>query len=329
MSVDKQIRHIQPYNDVFYRSCFFNCYFSVVRSFHEELYPYLLNDSYSYVTDKDGYLKMESMSVYNPEKLMNLQGIFTDKQFKNDDLILNLKKDLLQERPIIIWMDMYAQPYRSEYLSKHERNCVLIFGIQENEQKFTILENRYYDNLSYEIRQISFQDVKKGYYGFHDYFNPHHTFHSYAAFYHDSKQKKANALMFQDREVYFLQNMTKNIKIMFNGLESFKLFINRLHTITNSEKLLQSFNQIMNTKKIEQYRLSYLPSMDKNVIKLFNEMIQEWEKARYQAAKMFFSESHILDYATRIGEPLERIIQMEKEYLEWLVDACEKERTLL
>ncbi|KAA6447672.1 cysteine peptidase family C39 domain-containing protein [Bacillus swezeyi] len=324
MTFEKHLPHIRPFNEVFYRSCFFNCYFSVVRSFREELYPYLLNDIFSYQIDEDGYIHMDCTSVHNPEKLMNLQGIFAEKQSRCDELIENVKNDVLQEKPVIIWLDTHAQPYRPEYLSKHYRNCVLIFGFNDSDETASILENRYLDNLSYEIRKISYGDLIKGYTGFHDHFKPDPTFHSYAAFTHVSAQSSLR----EGADRYFRQNINQHADKVFAGLERLKMFVERLHTLGNTEKLLDSFNQVMNIKKVEQYRLSYLTVHDQKFGRLLTEIIQEWEKARYHAAKLFFSNGDMSDYEPRIKASLERILQLETDHCEWLMEACrKKERT--
>ncbi|MED1124979.1 C39 family peptidase [Bacillus atrophaeus] len=325
MKCEAYIPGIQPFNELFYRSCFFNCYFSVVRSFQQEMYPYLLNDIYSYQMDEEGYPIIERTEVHDPEHVMNLQGIYADKQSMSGNLITDIKQDILENKPVIIWLDTYAQPYRQEYMSKHNRNCMLIYGFHDAEQTVLAIENRYPDNLSYETRNISNHHLVKAYQAYHDYFQPPAAFHSYASFSYDPDKDCSGHSIFKDASAYFVQNVTKYLERMLSGLTSFSRFIDQFHSIRDSEKLLHSFNEILNVKKIEQYRLSLLPAFDQ-LTAVTAGIIKKWETARHLAAKLYFSGGSSSGYEDRIKDSLKKVLELEAAHIECLKDIGKEER---
>ncbi|MFB8733476.1 hypothetical protein ACEQPO_04720 [Bacillus sp. SL00103] len=65
----KQISGIHPYNDLFYRGCFFNCFFPIVKLYDQEVTPYLLNDQFAYGLTENGLLHIDWMSAHDPEKI--------------------------------------------------------------------------------------------------------------------------------------------------------------------------------------------------------------------------------------------------------------------
>lgn len=325
MKCETSIPGIQPFNDLFYRSCFFNCYFSVVRSFQQEIYPYLLNDIYSYQLDEDGYPMIDRTEVYDPEYVMNQQGISADKQSVSSSLIDDVKRDVLKNKPVIIWLDTYAQPYRQEYMSKHSRNSILIYGFHDVDQTVLAIENRYPDNLSYEARNISYHHLAKAYQGFHSYFQPPAAFHSYASFSYDPDRDRSGQSIFKDAAAFFVHNITEHVDRMLSGLASFSWFTEQFHSIRDSEKLLHSFNGILNVKKTEQYRFAFLPAFEQ-LAAVTSDIIDELEAARHLAAKLYFSGGSSSGYEDRIKDSLKKVLELEAAYIECLKDIGKEER---
>ncbi|MBY8914135.1 BtrH N-terminal domain-containing protein [Bacillus sp. YC2] len=325
MTCEHRIFGIAPFNELFYQSCFYNCYFAAVRSFNKELYPYLLNDIYSYQTDDDGYLSVRCTSVHDPEKLMNLQGISAEKQPVSEDIIEDIKKDIDRQKPIIIWLDTFSQPYRPEYMTKHYRNCLLVFGYDETDRTAAVLENRHFDNLSYEVKHISFHHLTRAYKGFYRFFTPPQSFHSYASFSYEAERDRTGSCMFTDADSYFALHVNQHRDELFSGLESSRNFTEQFSSLGDTEKMLQAFNRIIHAKRVEQYRLSYL-SMRADFADLLADIIEEWETARHQTAKLFFSGQSDPEYQSRIIQSLKRITELETVHCERLADYCAKER---
>ncbi|UUD43334.1 C39 family peptidase [Bacillus pumilus] len=319
----KQISGIHPYNDLFYRSCFFNCFFPIVKLHDQEVAPYLLNDQFAYGLTEEGFLQIDWMSTHDPEKIMNLQGIQVEKITRCANLIEKVKQDVSLNRPVIVWVDPYVQRGRKEYLTKHSRHSILITGFHENQQIFHVLENRHLDNLSYEHQVLPYTDVQKGYDTFHDYFQPNDQFHSYAAFHFDSK--KVSTELFAQKTAYFLRNMHGQLDAIEKGITALETFYEQFSQLNDIEKLVASFNQVINTKKVELYRLSLIKEDLPELMRWMERILAEWEKARHQAAKLLFSGDMSSRYQASIKASLEQIIHDEKNWLEALAIKCKRE----
>lgn len=319
----KQISGIHPYNDLFYRSCFFNCFFPIVKLHGQEVAPYLLNDQFAYGLTEDGLLQIDWMSAHDPEKIMNLQGIQVEKMTHCTHLIEKVKQDVRRDRPVIVWVDPYVQRGRKEYLTTHSRHSILITGFHENQHTFQVLENRHLDNLSYEHQVLSYGDVQKGYDTFHDHFQPNDQFHSYAAFHFDPV--KVSTELFDQKTAYFLRNMHGQIDAIEKGITALETFYEQFPQWDDIEKLVASFNQIINTKKVEMYRLRLIKGDLPELFQWMESILAEWEKARHQAAKLFFSGEMSSRYQANIKASLLQIIQDEKKWLEMLKIKCKRE----
>jgi hypothetical protein len=319
----KQISGIHPYNELFYRSCFFNCYFPIVTLYDQEVAPYLLNDQYAYGLSEEGYLQVDCMSTHNPETIMNLQGIQVEKISRCSNLIDTIKQDLMLDRPVIVWLDSYVQRGRKEYLTKHSRHSILLTGFHERNQTFHVLENRHLDNLSYEHQVLSYNEVQKGYDAFHDFFKPDSQFHSYAAFHFDSA--KVSTELFGNKATYFLRNMNEQLESLEKGITALETFCQQFHQLDHIELLVNSFNQVINTKKVELYRLLLIKEEFIELVQWMERILAEWETARHQAAKLLFSGEMSSRYQTKIKASLEQVIIYEKASLDALTSKCKRE----
>ncbi|OLP64684.1 hypothetical protein BACPU_22740 [Bacillus pumilus] len=319
----KQISGIHPYNELFYRSCFFNCYFPIVKMYEQEVAPYLLNDQFAYGLSEDGYLHMDWMSAHDPERIMNLQGIQVEKITQCANLIEQVKQDVMLNRPVIVWIDPYVQRGRKEYMTIHSRHSILITGFHEKQQTFNVLENRHLDNLSYEHQVLPYRDVQKGYDTFHEYFQPNNQFHSYAAFHFDPA--KVSTERFADKTAYFLRNMYEQLAALGKGITALETFYEQFPQVNDIEALVTSFNQVINTKKVELYRLHLIKEEIPELVSGMERILAEWETARHQAAKLLFSGDMSSRYQAKIKASLEQIIHDEKNWLHELTSKCKRE----
>ncbi|PCK22806.1 hypothetical protein CEY02_03125 [Bacillus pumilus] len=319
----KQISGIQPYNELFYRSCFFNCFFPIVKLHDQEVAPYLLNDQFSYGLTEDGFLQMDCVSTHDPERIMNLQGIQVEKITHCANLIEKVKQDVTLDRPVIVWVDPYVQRGRKEYLTTHSRHSILITGFSEKQQTFDVLENRHLDNLSYEHQVLPYGDVQKGYDSFHDYYQPNDQFHSYASFRFDPE--KVSTELFDQKMAYFLRNMHGQLDAIEKGITALETFYEQFPKLDDIEKLVTSFNQVINIKKVELHRLNLMKEDIPELVRWTERILAEWEKARHQAAKLLFSGDMSSRYQANIKASLEKMIHDEKNWLEVLANKCKRE----
>ncbi|MFB8733477.1 hypothetical protein ACEQPO_04725 [Bacillus sp. SL00103] len=127
----------------------------------------------------------------------------------------------------------------------------------------------------------------RGYDTFHEHFQPNDQFHSYAAFYFDPD--KLSTELFDQKRLISWRNMHGQIDVLEKGITALETFYGQFSQWDDIEKLVASFNQIINTKKVELYRLNLIKDDLPELVGWMERILAEWEKARHQAAKLLFS----------------------------------------
>ena len=105
--------------------------------------------------------------------------------------------------------------------------------------------------------------------------------------------------------------MHGQIDAIEKGITALETFYEQFPQWDDIEKLVASFNQIINTKKVEMYRLRLIKGDLPELFQWMESILAEWEKARHQAAKLFFREMSSR-YQANIKASLQQIIQNEK-----------------
>ncbi len=119
--------------------------------------------------------------------------------------------------------------------------------------------------------------------------------------------------------------MHGQIDVIEKGITALETFYEQYPQLNDIEKLVASFNQIINTKKVELYRLNLIKGDLPELVGWMERIVSEWEKARHQAAKLLFSGEMSSRYQANIKASLEQIIHDEKHWLEALAIKCKRE----
>ncbi|OYD09091.1 BtrH N-terminal domain-containing protein [Paludifilum halophilum] len=326
MVTQKQIAGIEPFNDLFYKSCFFNSYFPIVRHYGKEIHHYLLNDLIVYDAGKmkrEGLPDMAYIPVVEPERIMEGQGIQALRKSKSDDLVGDLKTDLQADRPVIIWVDPYFEAIRDDtYRKHHGRHSLLIYGFDDPGETFFIVEHRHRDNLSYEKQTIRYKELIDAYEGYHDSFRPGSDFSSYTAFDYDSLCGSETDGFQGKRLEDFVRKMGENYGPIAEGLDQLKVYIRSLEGAATAperlssdhEAVLKGLNRILNAKQVDRYRLAAFMEAGSSPLRLMDTIIEHWTFVRRTTAKQFFSGIFRPDAFAETIRKLNELYRLEQEF---------------
>ena len=135
---------IKPFKKLFYRGCFYNSLLSILFSYNKNINDLLLNDEiqYQFKNKKDNeYLGIQYKAI-RPINVM-LKGLGVDFQYSYEryDLIENLINNIDQCRPVIIWVDYFYLPYRTDtYQVVHWGETILIIGYSLKDKIFFAID---------------------------------------------------------------------------------------------------------------------------------------------------------------------------------------------
>ena len=92
MSIEKkELERIEPFNDLYYRSCFYNALFPIVMHFNGDIIPFILNDlrAYSYTSTGQGInLDIEFIQLESTEKILSGMNISMDTKEYSSNIIV-------------------------------------------------------------------------------------------------------------------------------------------------------------------------------------------------------------------------------------------------
>ncbi|NJD01334.1 MAG: amino acid adenylation domain-containing protein [Ruminiclostridium sp.] len=310
---------IKPFNEIFFKSCFYNSFFPVIHYFGRSEMPILVNDIIVY--DYHGDISTFGIK-YLPAR--PIKQVISDTRIDSktkercrdvvEDIIIGLRNG----RPVIIWIDCFYESIRQEmYHRRHWLHTLLIYGFDRDRRIFNITEHLYSDNLTYEKRVISFDDVIAAYEGYLVNFKTDEESPSYYELF--SEQGNEVDELEKYKGIY-LDNIRMQKDAFIGQLEQFKTFIEEFkNTVAdeaklgkNVEMLVERISDVINAKRVEMYRVSKLFGED--LIQLLNGIIENWGAIRSVLAKYMYKSVYRQGaLATLVGN-IEQIYQCEQRY---------------
>lgn len=315
---------IEPFNNFFYKSCFYNSLFSICQWCDISILPCLVNDVAIYKLGEEQELMLEFLSSKSTEQVLENMGLKGKIKWQCNDIIKNIENAILNGNPVIIWIDCFFESIRpTEYLKNHWPHTLLVYGYDNEEKLFNVIEHRYRETLSYEKRLITYEDVINSVEGYVNNFQKNLKIHSYYEFYCNlSKPRNLSSELIKQILSCFKHNLIGNSEQIFNGIESLKAYKHIFTEIVsdevilnnNMDYLLQTLNSIINTKEIEMYRIKALLSREKDLFNKLDEIINYWTEIRMVIAKYKYSSVYRLTAMQNCVDTIEKIYNTELEY---------------
>lgn len=324
----KIIDGIEPFNDIFYKSCFFNSFFPVLLLYNKDIEKILVNDTILY-TSEIGYedlgIDVEYIQHIPFEDIINDEGFELRTGKNSDDIIKDIIESITNDRPVIIWVDCYYESIRKDmYNKEHLAHTLLVYGYDKNEEVFHIIEHKHRDHNSYQKKVIGYDDIVNSHKGFMKMFNSELEKVTFYEFYHpqDSIKFKDEKKTQKSYIQSFMDNTINNRDLIMKGLESLKHFIDRFSHMTESEeisirgaeKLLTDLNNVINAKKVEEYKVKRLFGIESEFAVLQGEIISNWNIIRNIVGKYVFSSLYLADDFKYCSEKLSEIYVLENNY---------------
>lgn len=270
----KVIEGIMPFNDVFYKYCFYNSLFPVIRSLNRSIYLFLANNVLCYTVKKDSGVDNSDIGFVSNKKLKTLLeslGILVitklhksrktkDIQISDSDILLlrNFSKDIgisvnheecegivsdiktavSNGRTVILWVDCFYESIRKDtYLQVHWPHTLLIYGFNESKEEFDIIEHNFRGNLTYKQRIISYKDITHSYEGFLANFAPYTDMPTYYEFYSDNSSDSTESFKYDYKSIY-LDNVRNSTQHIYSGLAELGSFLSSFKESIQNEEVL-------------------------------------------------------------------------------------------
>lgn len=323
------LSHIEPFNDLYYRNCFYNSFFPVVKHFGGSILPYLVNDLLLYQrSDTEGTqgYELRYEEVEPQDKLFQQMNLSVHTQYAFGEIKNVLVESISRGDPVIVWVDCYEIPFRNDaYLKQHIDHTLLVYGFDERSQMFHIIEHDRRENLSYKPCLIAFDDLARACKAYETHYQQlehraayyviHH--HQDAPYWeptlHELKQRfechlAANRLRLQESMTVLQQFAAWFIEASSNE-ESMKQHV---------ESIIEMLNQILNAKQVEGYRLTALYGEEASLLTAHRECFEHWDTIRKGIVRFFYAPIYQKDRIEAIHARWERLIAAEQQFLSQL-----------
>lgn len=317
-----KIKNIVPYNELFYKSCFYNSLFPVLVFFEKSIDDILFNDISIYAMDEEQE-KMIICHLSNQSitDLAEEMGVTANTNYVADDLISHCTQAIAEGKPVILWVDCYYLSYRADTCYKqHLPHSLLLYGYEMEEEQFYCMEQSKSDVLDYRERMIPFQDVVKAHEEYLAFYINDMEFPAYLDFQLDRQGNCAarDETWYWDltRQMFnqYKEKMQAGALSLHNFLDGLKQILNGQPNTAEGDYnfYIQMINQIINSKKIEAYKLNKMPALSK-ISEKCAELMTLWSFMR--AKLMFLSIKMKIKSIEEINEKLDTIYVLEMECL--------------
>lgn len=168
------INEINPYNELFFESCFYNSLFSILKFYGCDITSVLRQYTMAYeskiVNEK---MQMSGYGYWNKGIIQILQkaGVKFHSLYKTENILSETKWAIDKRQPVILWIDCFYESYRKDkYQKEHFKHTITIYGYSEEKQVFYILEHKNAYNTDYRKIMIPYNELVECYKGYIEHF---------------------------------------------------------------------------------------------------------------------------------------------------------------
>lgn len=325
------IDNIMPFNELFYKSCFYNALFPIIKHFGKDIELFLANDTivYNYQninTDNESKLDFSIEYIENKEKteLLDQLGILYNGHKRSLNLIEDLENAVKLKHPAIIWVDCYYESFRADaYNKQHMAHTLLVYGYNHKKQQFHVFEQINRNSLTYQPIVISYKEMAECYAGFVNNFHlDEDTLYEFYTNADKNNYELADNQALANIKKNFANCLKDNSDKFLASIRNIDYFESNYIELIKDESCLQEsandlclrFNAIIDAKRVEKYRLSRLLDGAETIAVLIEKIIQEWESIRKIISIYAFTGKYKVDSLSKTLRNIENIKKLEDEY---------------
>jgi len=317
-----KLLEMTPFNDVFYKSCFFNAMFPILKYYDKNIFNYLIDDVLVYeFPDSEGNLELKYLEKKSFNMILENDGIEIYGKEYCEDILVTTIESLKDGHPVIITCDLFYLTIREDAYNRHHWNhMMLVNGYDIEKQIFYVIDNKHRDNLSYEKRQVLFDDLKKSYYAS---IKINQDVFTYMEIFENKKTERIFNNDFKNMRRCMIENQKMSLVAAENSIYCLKNFVIKFAEVAGDEKQMNekadgymtSINHIINAKEVEKYRLEYLFGKDMKQWKTADNITELWKNVRINLGRYLFSGIYNEIKLAKCITNLEKVIKEEQEFI--------------
>lgn len=305
-----EMSNIIPFNDIFYKYCFYNPFFTVLNHFNIDIKIFISDDFfvYKYNEKNDDFYIMYLNSDDQFDTLRN-NGVLVNTQNKSSNIVHDLKNSIRSNNPVILKL---LRPIT--YLA--------FFGFDDSNKMFKTVKERGVDtiliDIPYEEIEIKYnRRIEKHEQNFGPIIEP-----TYFEFQNNNRQIPCTNEI--DIKKTFIKNIiTKKNDYRLSLDKDLRLFIKNFtqkvssETIIkdNIEALLTQIKNIRNNKVSQKYSFEVIIGIN-DTTNLLEIIVENWKLIMALLTKYQISGKYSIEKIQKCIEKLNEIYEYEHKVLQ-------------
>ncbi|MFB9328390.1 beta-ketoacyl synthase N-terminal-like domain-containing protein [Paenibacillus aurantiacus] len=330
---------IEPFNELYYRSCLYNSMFPAVRRLGGSILPFLLNDLllYRIAETPDGRrLEVDYEAVQPMADVLRDMHLAADPHSDSTNLVNEARHHLAQGHPVVVWVDSYYESIRKDaYLKQHIDHTLLVYGYDDERELFHIVEHDRRENLSYRHCTLPYSDLAAAAEGFANrylYRDEHRVTHyvmrrtdapeSDYAIQPDEAVQSADHLrhLFASSQLAHRDQLAQSMDALRRYAVEFRLVVTDEGTLKAMlDGLVQQLNDIILAKQVEQYRLARLFGAEDPLAVLASSVQQQWDTVRKGLVRYLYLPVYQPTAMQQLADRVDVLTETERQLCEQLI----------
>lgn len=314
----KIIEQIHPFNEFFYRDCFYNSLFSIINYAQGDIGNILANEIqlYDYMPANVLKVGIVTISIEPMNKVLEDMNVFCySSQHKVEPY--EIYDALDNDMPVIVMVDCFEESIRGEYYQKeHFDHNLLIYGYDLEQSIFYIIEHTRKNRLDYKKKTIPIETVLNA---SNAYICHYQNENQDAAILYKFYNKQSKDKSKKNASIMFCENYLRYediLRMQFKKLDKIKDTLSRL--IYDKKKLSECIDTIcdeitgiINVKKIEKRKLEmFLNQIQVN--QLAESILNGWVAIRLNLMNYQYGGTEIERKLDEAAKRLSEIVVDEK-----------------
>lgn len=310
---------IAPFNEYFYRSCFYNNLLTVLKNFEKNILEVLLNDKSIFVLRKQDdkfYLTVDYLSYLPLQQFLSKIGIqFSCYDVKRISFESFIIKKLTLGRIMIIWVDNYFLPYKvNNYHKNHYLTTLIVYGYNVVEKEFLIIDTS--DNQRLNYHQIAVKDTVliSAYGGIFNFCESASVMPFMTLYNIDSKCNSTDIdWKFQYAYGKMKAQSKQDILKLIGGLRYTSGNVRERENDKEKELWIKGLNEIVLAEEARCRVLPLISEKDNTELVIENNILNQWRKVRNICVKADYKNQWDINFFDKVICFMENVYKGENE----------------
>jgi len=319
ITMKKILENIRPWNDLYFKNCYYSALFPMVEFLGGTAAPVILNDLYYFreSKDDDGLVRLENDEIYpNYDVCLNEMGI-TVMNGRSCDIVADIRRAIDAGSPAMVFIDCFFERMRTDaYNLNHWTHILPVYGYDDEAGELYFFEHQYQTGFTYGLFTMPYAEMENCYNGYIEK-SKHGGFSTYYL-----NRPLENVREYERGAIEkFVEAANKKRKKIDEGVELLRSYADgfdktlaRAYQEGDLKNKLYGFNDRTKlSKSVQRYRLVKYFGVGR-AAELAERLAEHWNLVKLLAHKMMSGESGV--YAELHVKKLREIPELESEYNE-------------